>query len=169
MGNLQVNGKFLQMDFAGVDPIVNTSDAIYRPMGLAVGPDGSLYISDSEKGKIWRIMYKGDKNKFGKAELAAMEKRKLNSNIRTPDEINDNLYKDKPIPGAQVYHTYCVSCHQRNGKGDGNRFPPLDSSEWVNGDKKKLIDVVLNGLNEPITVKGKPYNNADATTQFFKR
>ena len=84
--------------FAGVDPIINVSDAAYRPMGLATGPDGSLYVSDSRKGKIWRIMYKGDKNKFGTAELAAMEKRKTLSNIRTPDEVKDNLYKDKALP-----------------------------------------------------------------------
>ena len=154
--------------FAGVDPIVNTNDAAYRPMGLAVGPDGSLYISDSRKGKIWRVMYKGDKKKFGEPELAAMEKRKLNSNIRTPDEIKDNLYNDKPIPGAQVYNTYCVSCHQHNGKGDGDRFPPLDSSEWVNSDKKKLIDVVLNGLNRPITVKGKLYNSVMPQHSFLR-
>ena len=61
--------------FAGVDPIVNTNDAQHRPMGLAMGPDGSLYVSDSRKGKIWRIMYKGDKSKFGKEQLAAMEKK----------------------------------------------------------------------------------------------
>ncbi len=154
--------------FAGADPIVNVSDAAYRPMGLATGSDGSLYVSDSRKGKIWRIMYKGDKKKFGKDELASMEKRKLNSNIRTPDEINDNLYKDKAVPGAEVYNIYCVSCHQRNGKGDGNRFPPLDSSEWVYGNKKRLINVVLNGLNEPITVKGKPYNNLMPQHSFLK-
>lgn len=154
--------------FAGIDPIVNTSDAVYRPMGLAAGPDGSLYVSDSRKGKIWRIMYKGDKTKLGKEQLAAMEKRKLNSNIRTPDKITDNLYKDKPIPGEQVYNSYCVFCHQRNGKGDGDRFPPLDSSEWVNGDKQKLIDVVLNGLNEPITVKGKPYNSVMPQHSFLR-
>ncbi len=154
--------------FAGVDTIVNTDDAQYRPMGLAEGPDGSLYVSDSKKGKIWRIMYKGDKGNFGKEQLAAMEQRKLNANIRTPDEVADNLYKDKAIPGAQVYNTYCISCHQHNGHGDGNRFPPLDSSEWVNGDKQKLIDVVLNGLNIPITVKGKPYNNLMPQHSFLR-
>ena len=62
--------------FAGMDTIVNTTDAMHRPMGLAQGPDGSLYISDSRKGKIWRIMYKGDKTTFGTAELAVMEKEK---------------------------------------------------------------------------------------------
>ena len=50
--------------FAVVDPIVNVSDAVYRPMGIAMGPDGSLYISDTEKGKIWRIVYNGNKENF---------------------------------------------------------------------------------------------------------
>ena len=33
--------------------------APHRPMGLAVGPDGALYVSDDVKGKIWRITYTG--------------------------------------------------------------------------------------------------------------
>ena len=33
--------------------------AIYRPTGLAQGPDGSLYISDDVKGRIWKVMYVG--------------------------------------------------------------------------------------------------------------
>ena len=63
-------------NFAGVDPIPNTSDAAARPMGLAQGPDGSLYVSDSVKGKIWRVMFKGDRGAFGSAQLARMEARK---------------------------------------------------------------------------------------------
>lgn len=30
-----------------------------RPVGLSVGPDGSLYISDSFRGRIWRVVYRG--------------------------------------------------------------------------------------------------------------
>ncbi len=168
--NGETNGEWevFADGFAGVDTIVNVSDAAYRPMGLAMGPDGSLYVSDSRKGKIWRIMYKGERKKFGSKELAAMEKRKTLSNIRTPGEEKDNLYKAKALPGAQVYDIYCASCHQNNGKGDGSRFPPLDSSEWVNGNKKRLIGVVLNGLNRPIEVKGKPYNNVMPQYSFLK-
>ena len=132
--------------FAGTDTIVKYSDAHFRPMGLAMGPDGSIYVTDSRKGKIWRIMYKGDKNKFGTAQLEQMEKRKMLPHIRTPDEINDNLDKGKPVTGAKVYDIYCRACHQKDGKGDGLRFPPLDNSEWVNGDKKRLINILLNGL-----------------------
>jgi glucose/arabinose dehydrogenase len=37
----------------------NPRNAKYRPVGLAVGPDGSLYIADSQKGRIWRVTYAG--------------------------------------------------------------------------------------------------------------
>jgi len=44
----------------------------------------------------------------------------------------------------------------------------LDSSGWVNGDKKVLINVVLNGLNSPITVKGKLYNSVMPQHSFLR-
>jgi len=143
--------------FTRVDTVVNTSDAVYRPMGIAI-----------QKGKIWRVMFKGNKDNFGTAQLAEMEKRKLRSNIRTPDETKDNLDKGKVVsPGAQVYKSYCSACHQRDGKGDGSRFPPLGASEWVTGDKKKLIAVLLKGLEGPIKVKGNSYNGLMAPHNFL--
>jgi len=144
--------------FTGVDTVANTSEARYRPMGLASGPDGSLYISESNQGKIWRVMYKGDKNKFGEAELAAMEKRKSRSYIKTPDEELDNLHMGDRLEGSILYGTYCASCHQHDGKGDNNRFPPLVDSEWVSGDEERLIKIVLNGYQGEINVNGKSYS-----------
>jgi glucose/arabinose dehydrogenase len=35
------------------------AEAAARPGGLAVGPDGSLYITEDVKGRIWRVMHKG--------------------------------------------------------------------------------------------------------------
>jgi glucose/arabinose dehydrogenase len=154
--------------FAGMDTIINTTDAKCRPMGLAQGPDGSLYITDSHKGKIWRIMYKGDKTKFGAADLAAMEKRKTTSaHIKDPDEVADNLQKGVVSGGEEIYLTYCGACHLHDGKGDGLRFPPLDSSEYVMGDKNKLIEILLNGLQQPITVRGKEWNNLMPSHSFL--
>ena len=43
--------------FAGVSPIMKREQALARPIGLAQGPDGSLYIVDSLKGKVWRVVY----------------------------------------------------------------------------------------------------------------
>src|SRR5690606_31556417 len=91
-------------DLAGVDPIVNTRDAAARPMGLAQGPDGSLYVSDSVKGKIWRVMFKGDREAFGPAQLAPAEARKAQAHIRPPDEVNDVLGKEVLDAGAKLYN-----------------------------------------------------------------
>ena len=38
----------------------NANAGKYRPGGLAVGPDGSLYIADSQAGRVWRVVYKGE-------------------------------------------------------------------------------------------------------------
>ncbi|WP_254093452.1 PQQ-dependent sugar dehydrogenase [Dawidia soli] len=143
--------------FAQLDTIVNTSDAKARPMGLSEGPDGSLYVTESVKGKIWRIMFKGDKAAFGEQQLAGMETRKQTAtNIKQPDEKKDNLFKD--TPGSVAYTQYCASCHLPGGQGDGNRYPPLFGSKWVSGPSKTLIEVVLKGLTGPIEVRGKTYD-----------
>ena len=44
-------------DFYGDKPLQLAEDADYRPTGLAVGPDGSLYITDSMQGRVWRVIY----------------------------------------------------------------------------------------------------------------
>ncbi len=38
--------------------LVNNNDAIGRPVGLAVGPDGALYVSDDKAGIIYRVSYR---------------------------------------------------------------------------------------------------------------
>ena len=43
--------------FAGGPEVKNPGDAKARPMGLAQGTDGSIYITDSVKGKVWRVIH----------------------------------------------------------------------------------------------------------------
>ncbi|HXS08085.1 MAG TPA: hypothetical protein VN723_14935 [Rhizomicrobium sp.] len=46
--------------FAGPNPgDRNPAKAMYRPTGAAVAPDGSLYIVEGEKGRLWRVSYGG--------------------------------------------------------------------------------------------------------------
>lgn len=153
--------------FARVDTIVNTSDAVYRPMGLTTGPDGSLYITDSRKGKIWRVMYKGDRKTFGTEQLTAMEARKSLPHIRTPHEVDDDLQRHV-AKDQKLYNTFCGTCHQQNGKGARGRMPPLAGTDWVTGNKERLITVVLNGLQGPLEINGENYNGVMPPHRFLK-
>ncbi|MEM9141519.1 MAG: PQQ-dependent sugar dehydrogenase [Bacteroidota bacterium] len=144
--------------FAQVDPIVSVDDALHRPMGLAIGPDGEMYISDSVKGKIWKVDYEGDKEDFGEEQLASMEERENLSHFRTPDPDADNLMKRDLLGGERLYYLYCATCHQNSGRGASGRFPPIADTEWVTGNTERLIQLTLRGLEGSITVKGNTYN-----------
>ena len=154
--------------FAGIDPIPNTSDAVARPMGLAQGPDGSLYVSDSAQGRIWKIRYRGTRATFGEADLAAMAARKASqAHLRQPDEVKDIIGGPALAEGGQLYQTYCVACHQADGKGDGARFPSLQSTRWVSGNKPRLISAVLFGLSGEIEVEGRTWNGVMPANGFL--
>ena len=138
-------------------PIESSGDARYRPCGLAQGPDGSLFIVDSQKGRIWRVMYYEDGipgyNEMPVATAAQVE---------SEEELDEAL-----LPGKRVYQTYCASCHMMSGKGAPGMNPPLIETDWVLGDKDRLIKVVLNGLSDPIEIKGEIYQNIMASHAFL--
>ena len=52
------DAKVFADGFAGFDKTgAMPGPAKYRPIGEAVGPDGALYVGDSQKGRVWRIAY----------------------------------------------------------------------------------------------------------------
>jgi mono/diheme cytochrome c family protein len=83
-----------------------------------------------------------------------------------PEEIETEIAADL-LPGKQVYDTYCLPCHMPNGMGAPGMNPPLVGTEWVLGDKERIIKVVLQGLNEPVEIKGEIYQNAMASHAFL--
>ncbi len=60
--------------------------------------------------------------------------------------------------GSRVYSQNCAACHQPNGLGLANAFPPLAESDYLNANKNRAIDVLLNGLSEEIVVNGETYD-----------
>ncbi len=48
---------------------------------------------------------------------------------------------------------------QRGGHRRAGQFPPLAGNDFVTGDKKKVVGVLLNGLSGKIEVKGQTYNS----------
>jgi mono/diheme cytochrome c family protein len=66
------------------------------------------------------------------------------------------------VLGKKVFSSICITCHQATGMGVPGVYPPLAGSEWAQGDEERIIRIVLHGLNGPITVESKEFNNAMA-------
>lgn len=82
-----------------------------------------------------------------------------NASAGAPSWLAEQISSGKEIymkaaPGGGL----CFSCHQPNGQGLAGQFPPLAGSDWVMGDKEKLIKISLYGLMGPIQVNGVDYN-----------
>jgi mono/diheme cytochrome c family protein len=60
--------------------------------------------------------------------------------------------------GKEIFKAHCLSCHQADGSGVPGMYPPLQKSDWVNGDKNKLINLLLNGLEGEIIVNSDTYS-----------
>ena len=74
---------------------------------------------------------------------------------------------DAAALGQRVYANNCRTCHQATGLGVPGAYPTLAGTEWVNGDKGRLVRLTLSGLRGPITVDGKPYNNVMTAHAFL--
>lgn len=61
------------------------------------------------------------------------------------------------IGGKELYEQNCANCHQKDGKGLQNLYPPIAGSDYLK-DKEKVIYIIKNGLSGEIMVNGKKYN-----------
>ena len=61
--------------------------------------------------------------------------------------------------GKITYTTICIACHQAEGQGIIQAFPPLAKSDYLNADTKKAIGTVVHGMTGPVTVNGATYNS----------
>jgi mono/diheme cytochrome c family protein len=96
----------------------------------------------------------------------------FNSRVYAPNknfgEVDDKQPKSGDqmvlIKGKKVYDATCSLCHQPNGLGDPSKAPPLVGSEWVLAPKPdRIIRIVLDGFQGPVTVKGQDFNLAMAS------
>jgi len=63
------------------------------------------------------------------------------------------------VRGQQVYANVCIACHQKDGGGVPRLNPPLIKTTYVLGDKARLIQIVLKGLNQPLEIDDEEYTN----------
>ena len=66
----------------------------------------------------------------------------------------DDDLKTSAERGKAIFMQTCMACHQFSGLGIPGMFPPFDGSEYVQGDPKRLVALVIKGYTGPITVKG---------------
>jgi nitrite reductase (NO-forming) len=60
--------------------------------------------------------------------------------------------------GEGVFVNNCQACHQANGAGVADAFPPLAKSDYLNADKIRAIKAVTGGLEGKLTVNGRAFN-----------
>jgi mono/diheme cytochrome c family protein len=70
--------------------------------------------------------------------------------------------------GKKVYVQYCLTCHQADGGGVQRMNPPLIKTDYVLGDKKRLINIILKGFSEDVEINGQYYSNTMPAHDFLK-
>jgi glucose/arabinose dehydrogenase/mono/diheme cytochrome c family protein len=136
--------------FAGA--VKEPGRAAHRPAGLAVGPDGALYVADDAHGRIWRIVYTGEVVATRGAPAASPSERAGSSaapaeRVGPPEGIHPDAGVNAaglPTPkgataamvaqGDRLYHANaCVGCHGSDAKGTPVGSD-LTSGKWLWGD-----------------------------------
>jgi glucose/arabinose dehydrogenase/mono/diheme cytochrome c family protein len=148
--------------------------AAHRPSGLAVGSDGSLYVSDDIRGRIYRIVYKGG---VGNGEAAttpcpsasAPAGEVVEASAKPPEGTNPNAgaaaANNLPVPegatpamvalGDRIYHgqvggASCAGCHGANATGSP-LGPNLTSKKWLwsDGSYAGILRTIREGVPQP--------------------
>jgi nitrite reductase (NO-forming) len=85
----------------------------------------------------------------------------VDPNLVKAASASETSEKSKPdfmSLGQSVYSTTCFACHQADGKGIPNVFPPLVNSDYLKNNKAAAIKAVVHGKQGEVTVNGKKYN-----------
>lgn len=128
--------------------------AIFRAFNK--GALGMLKVKGEEKKKIYSgVKQEGIYNPEG-GTIQEMPNGKEEKVTAKPQKKS---LAQKIADGKQIYTKTCFACHQANGEGIPNAFPPLAKSDYLNADVKRAIDIVLHGKTGEITVNGQKYNS----------
>lgn len=175
--------------FAG--GFTSPGQAVHRPSGVAVGPDGALYVSDDVKGRIYKIVYMGNPE-AGSQEpaytpcpsLTASPGETMQARARPPEGTHaDAGAAALPVPpgatpamvalGDRIFHGEiasgtCTACHGTNGTG-GPLGPDLTRNkwQWSDGSWKGILKTITDGVPQPKQYRSPmpPYGGSQLTPE----
>jgi glucose/arabinose dehydrogenase/mono/diheme cytochrome c family protein len=148
--------------------------ASYRPSGLAVGPDGALYVSDDVRGRIYRIVYSdgptGGTATFTPCPVASAPAAEVATATTRPPEgthadagttansaiaVPPGATRAMVALGNRIYHgqvggASCAGCHGESGKGSP-LGPDLTSRKrlWSDGSYEGIAKIITSGVMQP--------------------
>jgi len=136
--------------FAG--PGKASGQATYRPTGLAVGPDGALYISDDRRGRIWKVTYRGPAD-APVAPAAAPQNAVVAKGPSDPAGLPTppGSSASQVVRGMMVYKTTtCAGCHGQDASG-AQVGPTLATGSpiWTDGSLSQIADIIAKGVPRP--------------------
>ncbi len=155
--------------FAGA--VKSPDKAVHRPSGLAVGPDGSLYISDDVRGRIYRIVYRGgsvsDANNVTACPSATAPAGDIVEAAANPPEgthpdagaattlVPEGATREMVALGERIYRgqvggAACTGCHGESGQGSP-LGPDLRGKKWFwsDGSYAGIKKTITDGVPQP--------------------
>ena len=158
--------------FAGA--VKEPGRAEFRPTGLAQGPDGSLYISDDIKGRIWRVTYRGVADAAKVTAAPAPKGASAGSASELPPEgVHSDagrqsaaltpppgVSKDVVALGDRIFHGEvangtCGGCHGSDGQGSPVGADLVNGKWlWSDGSFNGITKTISTGVAKPKTVGG---------------
>ncbi len=152
--------------FAGA--VKSPDKAVHRPSGLAVGPDGALYISDDVRGRIYRVVYRGGSGggatnvtpcpsatapagEIAEAPANPPEGTHPDAGVAVPEGATPEMV----ALGGRIYHgevadAACVGCHGDSGQGSP-LGPDLTAKKWLwsDGSYAGIKKTIAAGVPQP--------------------
>lgn len=150
---LEVPGTFILVDHS-----------IFRAFNK--GALGMLKVEGAENllaysGKEVDETYLGERAPEGSEaarRIATLEQQVQEAMRQTPAMVQLSL-EIRFEKGKRVYLQSCAMCHQADGQGLANVFPPLAQSDYLMASKRRSISLILHGLTGPISVNGQRYDS----------
>lgn len=112
------------------------------------GTLGMLEVSGPEN----RVIYSGRQRQ----EVYLADKRS-DAVAGTEGAADDGSPEASHARGMAVYQSVCATCHQPEGQGLGDIFPPLARRDPL-PTKERVMRIVLEGLTGPVVVNGKTFD-----------